>query len=241
MRPPRHEDWSTNFGKHMSRWSASQVGVGTATSFTSLANSSAIDALHVAGMRRTVGTCAANTSSNVGTSDGLGSVMAVLGLGGVRAGGGNIGTGTCGGSGATFGPPGAARQFLHLAVSGTSVRHGSPHNLTPRLCRTPGGIRSPCTVCFAAMCATRARRDRWMNASGQVCMGHDVGHAPRAIVGCVASGRAAWRAARAGVDCVASSSSASSSLGARLSHPMRTATLGSCTTRVVRNSSIIRN
>ena len=58
---------------------------------------------------------------------------------------------------------------------GTSVRHGSSQSLMPRLCSASGGMRSPCKTCFAARCATRARRVRVTNASGHVWMGHVVG------------------------------------------------------------------
>jgi len=78
-----------SFGKHMSRWSASHVGDVTATSLTNLANSLAMVALHVAGMCRTVDTCAANTSSNVGASGGHGNVRAVPAEGGVWTAGSN--------------------------------------------------------------------------------------------------------------------------------------------------------
>ncbi len=213
----------------MSLWSASHVGVGNATSLTSLASSSAIAALHMAGMCRTVGTGAANTSSNVGASCGLGEVRAVPGLGGVCSGGGSIGIGTCGGSGAVFGPPGAARQFLHRAAMGTNVRHGSLHSLTPRLCSTPCGTCSPWTVCFAAMCETRARRVRVTNASGHDRMGHVVGHGAGTCGVSAVLGRGAG-ACGGGASSSPSLTSSPSLLGAP--HPIRTGNLGRCASRV---------
>ena len=103
-----------------------------------------------------------------------GDVRAVPGVGAICLGGGSIGIGTRPGSPTVLGPPGAVRQFLHRAEMGTSVRHGSSQSLTPRLCSTSKGMRSPCTTCFAARCATRARRVRVTNASGHDWMGHIV-------------------------------------------------------------------
>ena len=195
-------------------------------SLTSLANSTAMLALQVAGMWRTVDTCAANTCSNVGTNVGHGNVMAVPATGGVCM-------GASSGMGAGWGSCGrplllvVARQFLHGAPMGTSVLHGSLHSLMPRLRRISGETCSPVTMCFAATWDTKARRDRTTKASGHLGMGQVVGQA--------GGGASSSSVSEFCTDACA--------IGA--SHPMRTGTLGSVTARdsvclrgVVRDCSV---
>ena len=156
----------------MSRWSASHVGTGTATSRMSRVNSLATVERHIAGMCLTVGTCALSTSMMEGMSVGHGPALLEPGRGGAHGGGGSMGTGTLGSSGGEPRPPGAARQFLHLEPVGTNVRQGSPHTLMLRVCRIAGGTVCPCDTCRAAKCDTKALLDLVMRESGHSWNGH---------------------------------------------------------------------